>query len=262
MTPTRTSTSPPLVLAMSAVATVLALATVPSSHALLSAPTPSTPTPSSFRNISRRPTFLGLRGGGVSEEEESAMDRLISRRKRITQSHNGQPRSSMSQEGSAESLPSSQASSLSSSFADEMKRREELRGGLEYLCSDSEESASSSSMTSSGSTRDPDELCHILLLGSTFTQSPQQMSDTFAASSCLDVLPPGDLSPTAARDAVSFAKYEGMSRLGTYTREECLRYGSELQERCGDFRCRVVPFTTTVTGIAAITADGAGLSLN
>lgn len=254
------SSSPQLAVAMSTAATVLALVSVPSSHALLSSPTSPTSTPTPFCSVSRRPTFLRLRGGAGSGEEESALDRLTSRRKRITQAHNGRRKSSNPPKESSEIPPSSKPLSLSSSFADEMKRREQSHGGLEYLYSDSDEF--SSSLTQSGNSRDPDELCHLLLLGSTFTQTPPQMSDSYAVTSCIEVLPTGDLSPAAARDAVSFAKHEGMSRLGTYTREECLRYGQELRERCEDFRCRVIPFTTTVTGTSALTSDGAGFSLN
>ena len=45
---------------------------------------------------------------------------------------------------------------------------------------------------------------------------------------------------TEARELSQFAMEEGMSCLGTWTREECLSLGRQLQVR--DIVCRVVPY--------------------
>jgi hypothetical protein len=63
------------------------------------------------------------------------------------------------------------------------------------------------------------------------------MSTEHVAKSCSDIL---GLSPSKAQDLSLFAKHQGFSCLGTWTREECLTMGEELLERQLD--CRVIPF--------------------
>lgn len=58
-----------------------------------------------------------------------------------------------------------------------------------------------------------------------------------AAESCRDIL---GISSEKAHDLSLFAKHQGFSRLGTWTREECLTLGEELVSR--DLDCRVIPF--------------------
>ena len=63
------------------------------------------------------------------------------------------------------------------------------------------------------------------------------MSLDHAAASCADVL---GMPPAKACDLSLYAKHQGFSTLGTWTREECLSMGEELASR--DLDCRVIPF--------------------
>lgn len=58
-----------------------------------------------------------------------------------------------------------------------------------------------------------------------------------ATASCIEIL---DISPDKAHDLSLFAKHQGFSCLGTWTREECLDLGDKLLSH--DLDCRVVPF--------------------
>jgi hypothetical protein len=63
------------------------------------------------------------------------------------------------------------------------------------------------------------------------------MSIEFAAQSCSEIL---GIRSDKAWDISLFAKHQGFSCLGTWTREECLSMGDELLSRNLD--CRVIPF--------------------
>ena len=67
------------------------------------------------------------------------------------------------------------------------------------------------------------------------------MSLQHATESCTSIL---NLSPAKAHDLSLFAKHQGFSCLGTWTREECLEFGEELLKK--DLDCRVVPFNEGV----------------
>jgi len=94
---------------------------------------------------------------------------------------------------------------------------------LEYLI-DSQES------------REMEDPFHILLLGSTFEK--EKITVTYVSGSLEYVL---NMPYSEAKELTQFAHDEGMSCLGTWTREECLSLGRQLQMR--DIVCRVVPFT-------------------
>lgn len=97
-----------------------------------------------------------------------------------------------------------------------------LTAGLEYLYEAGEE-------------RHSDDFFHLILMPSTF--SKDNMSVEHATYSCADVL---GISSEKAHDISLFAKHQGFSCLGTWTREECLSMGEELASR--DLDCRVIPF--------------------
>ena len=63
------------------------------------------------------------------------------------------------------------------------------------------------------------------------------MSIEQAAESCSEIL---GVHSEKAWDLSLFAKHQGFSCLGTWTREECLSMGEELLSRNLD--CRVIPF--------------------
>lgn len=94
--------------------------------------------------------------------------------------------------------------------------------GLEYLYE-------------AGDERHSDDLFHIILMSSTFNKD--HMSLDYAAKSCTDIL---GISMDTAQELSLFAKHQGFSRLGTWTREECLSMGEDLVS-C-DLDCRVIPF--------------------
>jgi hypothetical protein len=77
---------------------------------------------------------------------------------------------------------------------------------------------------------------HILLLGATFEKP--KITIPYVSSSLEYVL---NMPGTEAKDLSRFAREEGLSCLGTWTREECLGLGRKLQMR--DIVCRVVPYT-------------------
>jgi hypothetical protein len=84
--------------------------------------------------------------------------------------------------------------------------------------------------------RNPEDPFHILLLEETFEKP--KITVNYVSSSLSFVL---DMPHQDALDAALFAKDQGMSCLGTWTRENCLRYGRELQLR--DLCVRVVPYS-------------------
>lgn len=96
-------------------------------------------------------------------------------------------------------------------------------GPLEYLQDDSSIS------------RNKDDPFHILLLGSTFEKP--RITTGYVASALVYVLSMPDLEAT---EHAAFASEQGVTCLGTWTREECLDLGQKLQSR--DLDCRVVPY--------------------
>jgi hypothetical protein len=70
----------------------------------------------------------------------------------------------------------------------------------------------------------------------------------YVAESCSEIL---GLRSDKAYDLSLFAKHEGFSLLGTWTREECLTMGEQLLERNLD--CRVIPFNGGVEPIIGST---------
>ena len=83
--------------------------------------------------------------------------------------------------------------------------------------------------------RDIDDPFHIILLGSTFAKNPD-MSTYYINESFSRIL---GLSHEKAFETTSFARRQGFSCLGTWTRDQCLSIGKELQAQ--GFECRVVP---------------------
>jgi hypothetical protein len=63
------------------------------------------------------------------------------------------------------------------------------------------------------------------------------MSIEYVAESCSEIL---GIRADKAYDLSLFAKHQGFSTLGTWTREECLSMGEQLLSRNLD--CRVIPF--------------------
>ena len=83
--------------------------------------------------------------------------------------------------------------------------------------------------------RDMDDPFHILLLDSTFEKP--KITVPYVASSLEYVL---DMPVDEAMELSQFSYDHGMSCLGVWPREECLRLGKQLQVR--DIVCRVVPY--------------------
>jgi hypothetical protein len=96
-------------------------------------------------------------------------------------------------------------------------------GPLEYLEDDTEES------------REDQDPFHILLLAETYLN--RKITVNYVSGALQFVL---DMPYEDSVDAAIFAKENGMSCLGTWTREECLALGKDLQQR--DLCVRVVPF--------------------
>lgn len=104
-----------------------------------------------------------------------------------------------------------------------------IRGGpLEYLVDDKEISR-----------RDEDPF-HILLLGATFDKP--KVTVPYVAGSLSYVL---DMPDSEATEHAEFAEENGVSCLGTWTHQECLSLGGQLQVR--DIVCRVVPYCEGVS---------------
>ena len=95
-------------------------------------------------------------------------------------------------------------------------------GDLEYLIDSSE-------------SREMDDPFHILLMGSTFEKP--KITVSYVSGSLEYVL---GMPLDEAKELSFFAQEEGFSCLGTWSREECLSFGKQLQRR--DIVCRVVPF--------------------
>ena len=100
----------------------------------------------------------------------------------------------------------------------------DVRGPLEWLIDDKLVS------------REDEDPYHILLLDETFVKN-DRMTIEYCASSCVYVL---RMPYDEAAELSSHAKTEGFSCLGTWSHDECLRLGKQLQNR--DLICRVVPF--------------------
>jgi hypothetical protein len=76
---------------------------------------------------------------------------------------------------------------------------------------------------------------HILLMGSTFDKP--KITIPYVSSTLEYVL---GMPTVEGIELSKFAKDEGMSCLGTWNHEECIKFGKQLQVR--DIVCRVVPF--------------------
>lgn len=100
----------------------------------------------------------------------------------------------------------------------------EIRGPVEWLIDDPLVS------------RESDEPFHILLLDETFVRN-ERMTIEYAASSCTYVL---GMPYDEAAELAAHAEEHGFSCLGTWSHDECVRLGGQLQNR--DLVCRVVPF--------------------
>ena len=85
--------------------------------------------------------------------------------------------------------------------------------------------------------RDDNDPFHILLLDETYVKNPTKITIEYVASSCAYVL---GMPYDEAAELAAHAEKEGFSCLGTWSREECIRLGKQLQQR--DLICRVVPF--------------------
>eukprot|EP00559_Dactyliosolen_fragilissimus_P005962 CAMPEP_0184863002 /NCGR_PEP_ID=MMETSP0580-20130426/8238_1 /TAXON_ID=1118495 /ORGANISM="Dactyliosolen fragilissimus" /LENGTH=159 /DNA_ID=CAMNT_0027361037 /DNA_START=152 /DNA_END=631 /DNA_ORIENTATION=+ len=85
-------------------------------------------------------------------------------------------------------------------------------------------------------TREPEDPFHILLLESTFTKN-DRVTVPYVSGCVTYVL---GMPETEAFELTSMAATNGMSCLGTWEREECLKLGRQLQVR--DCEVRVVPF--------------------
>lgn len=83
--------------------------------------------------------------------------------------------------------------------------------------------------------REMDDPFHILLLGQTFEKP--KITVPYVSSSLQYVL---EMPPDEATELSQFSYDNGMSCLGTWSREECLSLGRQLQVR--DIVCRVVPY--------------------
>jgi len=97
-------------------------------------------------------------------------------------------------------------------------------GPLEYLADDTTQ------------TRLPDDPFHILLMGAE-TYAKPRITVPYVITSLTYVL---GMPDSVAETHAKFAAQNGMSCLGTWPREECLKLGGQLQVR--DLECRVVPF--------------------
>jgi ATP-dependent Clp protease adapter protein ClpS len=86
--------------------------------------------------------------------------------------------------------------------------------------------------------REDNEPFHILLMGS-ITYAKPKVTVPYVSTTLQYVL---SMPPTDATELSQFAHDNDMSCLGTWTREQCLVYGKQLQRR--DVICRVVPYCT------------------
>jgi len=86
------------------------------------------------------------------------------------------------------------------------------------------------------STREPEDPYHILLLGSTFERS-KRVTVSYVSGCVTYVL---GMPEKDAFELTTIASVNGMSCLGTWEREECLKLGRQLRVR--DINVRVVPF--------------------
>lgn len=83
--------------------------------------------------------------------------------------------------------------------------------------------------------REMDDPYHILLLGQTFEKP--KITVQYVAGALEYVL---DMPLDMAKELSQFSHEHGMSCLGTWSREECLSLGRQLQIR--DIVCRIVPY--------------------
>lgn len=83
---------------------------------------------------------------------------------------------------------------------------------------------------------DDEDPFHILLMGETFANPRVNIEYVAVTLSYVLTMPSED-----AKEHSKFACEQGMSCLGTWTHEECLNLGGQLQAR--DIVCRVVPYS-------------------
>jgi hypothetical protein len=86
------------------------------------------------------------------------------------------------------------------------------------------------------STREPEDPFHIILLGSTFERN-KRVTVSYVSGCVTYVL---GMPEKDANELTNIAAVNGMSCLGTWEREECLKLGRQLRIR--DISVRVVPF--------------------
>jgi len=192
------------------IAAAAALAAVPAASALVL--TNQGQSSLSSRPLFGRPSFLKLE---ARRQSFSELDRLKAKRMGIARSRR-QP----------EPEPQS-AAEVETHDALEDTANYSLTTSLEYLYDAGEE-------------RHSDDLFHIILMPSTFNKD-NFMSVEYAAHSCAEIL---GIDSAKAQDLSLFAKHQGFSCLGTWTREECLSMGEQLSRR--ELDCRVIPFTEGV----------------
>ena len=84
--------------------------------------------------------------------------------------------------------------------------------------------------------RNDDDPFHILLLDETF-HGNNKITINYVASTCNYVLA---MPYDEAAELAAHAEQEGMSCLGTWEYQECMKLGKQLQNR--DLVCRVVPY--------------------
>jgi len=123
--------------------------------------------------------------------------------------------------------PSSPPPSLASPVNDQPQQR----GLLEYLYDQNQE-------------RHDDDFFHVILMPSTFTKN--QVSIEHSTTTLLTALSNNNnqLTYEKAHSLSLFAKHQGFSVIGTWTREDCLLIGDMLVKEGLD--CRVIPFNSAL----------------
>merc|ERR1712087_36719 len=149
-----------------------------------------------------RPSSLPL---DASQQPFSELDKLRAKRLSIRR-----PRTDPEAEAAAEARDAEESTNDSPT------------AGLEYLYE-------------AGEVRHSDDLFHLILMPSTFKKDHMSIENT--AESCTAIL---GIPSDKAQDLSLFAKHQGFSCLGTWTRNECLAKGEELLSE--DLDCRVIPF--------------------
>eukprot|EP00577_Skeletonema_sp_RCC1716_P018743 CAMPEP_0113413772 /NCGR_PEP_ID=MMETSP0013_2-20120614/23634_1 /TAXON_ID=2843 ORGANISM="Skeletonema costatum, Strain 1716" /NCGR_SAMPLE_ID=MMETSP0013_2 /ASSEMBLY_ACC=CAM_ASM_000158 /LENGTH=267 /DNA_ID=CAMNT_0000300529 /DNA_START=82 /DNA_END=885 /DNA_ORIENTATION=- /assembly_acc=CAM_ASM_000158 len=118
--------------------------------------------------------------------------------------------------------------------------QQQQQQGLEYLYDQRQE-------------RHDDDFFHVILMPSTFTK--KQVSIEQSTTSLLTALSTttagannNQLTYEKAHNLSLFAKHQGFSVIGTWTREDCLLIGETLLEEGLD--CRVIPYNSALPSLA------------